>query len=295
MQNPEDLDLVRAVLAGDSGAVARLVARISPVLRAAAQALGRDAAGAEAAFAVALDALKADSFARFRPYDGRSRLETFAALVARDALGRHVMALLGRDAKAGWRAFEALFGADLDRLIRRRLPGAQRDALRQDAYQDICAGLIVQDYRRLRAYDGRGSITGFVLHTADRLLIDFIRSTRAGPRPALRLISLADAPKVAETEAAGASPEEIVAGREGEAALALAAGALKAAADELPEAERLYVRILLAGNGTLPAREVARLMGRPVAEVYKLKQRLLQRLRDQLRDDAAVKNWLSFV
>jgi RNA polymerase primary sigma factor len=314
-----------------------------------------------------LAALRADGFRRLAAYDGRSRLATFIELFARDQLARRLLELLREDAARGWRAFEGFFQADMRRIIQRRLPGVGNDDVRRDAYQEICVALIADDYRRLKAYAGAGSFTGFVLHTIDRVLVDFIRTfskrrrmpaaitrlpvleqeifrqvfwqgaaadagklavdlaRRVDPPPSAaditaalervkkalpkdhdsstsaspRFVSLTDVPELLEggsqSVPAIASPEETAIAGESENLLSIAAGALREVTATLPEAERLYLQIALGGAEPLPAREVARLMGRPVEEVYKLKQRTLKALKDALEDHEAVKKWRASV
>src|SRR5262245_3164715 len=48
---------------------------------------------------------------------------------------------------------------------------------------------------------------------------------------------------------------------------------VKAAADNLPADERLYLQIVFSASEPLPARDIARLMGSPVEQVYRLKHR----------------------
>src|SRR5262245_14617761 len=49
--------------------------------------------------------------------------------------------------------------------------------------------------------------------------------------------------------------------------------AVKTAADRLPADERLYLQIVFSASGPMPARDIARVMGCPVEDVYRLKQR----------------------
>lgn len=366
-QAAEDQKLVRAVLAGDPAAMERFLRAIADIVWSACRRLTRDEAEAREAYTAVCADLAANGFERLRPYDGRSRLATFIALVSRDLLATRLLRLLQEDTQRGWRAFEAFFQADIGRLIQRRLPGATHDETRRDAYQEICVALIADDYRRLKSYSGGGSFGGFVLHTVDRLLIDFIRGfsmRRRAPAaiarlPALeqeifrrvywqgaatdpvslatslarwvkppptvgtvaaalthvrralpsgygsvapastRFLSLADAPELAEDRSrdgpSAASPEDIAVERETETLLSTAAAMLRDVAATLPEAERLYIEIALGGAEPLPAREMARLMRRPVEDIYKLKQRVLKRLKDALADQEAVKRWRATV
>ncbi len=356
----EHRDLLRGVLAGDAAAAEEFFRVTADVLWSVCSRRARDQAQALEAFDAVCHGLAENGFERLRGYDGRSRLTTFVALLSRDLLAQRLMRLLREDAERGWGAFEAFFGADLERLIRRRLPGSAHAETRREAWQEICAGLLAEECRRLRSFTGAGSLIGFVLHTADRLLLDFIRTfsmrrrmpaaiarlpileqeifrcvhwqcaaadaeglsrvlaDRVHPAPRLeiisaalanvrgalpvgyaasaatnRFVSLSDVPDLAEgqTVASAQSPEDNLVGMEEEQMLSAAVAVLRKVAATLPRAERDYVRITLAGVEPLPAREVARLMQRPVEDVYKLKQRVLRRLREAIAEHAEVKKW----
>jgi RNA polymerase primary sigma factor len=56
--------------------------------------------------------------------------------------------------------------------------------------------------------------------------------------------------------------------------------AVSTAAEKLPTDERLYLQIVFSANEPLPARGIARLMGCPVEEVYRLKQRTQKWLKE---------------
>lgn len=349
----EDRRLVLAVLSREPQAWDRFVRRVADTVWTSCSVLCRDE---RQAFSEVMEALSADGFRRLRPYDGSSRIETYVALVARETLAERLMnafTLSGPD--EAWKAFEAFFKADIERTVRRRMPGS--DDARREAYQEVCLGLIADGYRRIRSYGGSGSFTGYILSTIDRLAIDFLRrelSRRRLPaavarmgeteQAAFRIVhweagpdvgeALADEigrktgtrPTVAEAERAlktvkaalpstfdasqteavpldgledlpseALSPEEAFLEWEDGRILAEAARALKRASGELSDAERLYMKISLGGAEPLPARDVARLMGRPVEEVYKLKRKVLAKLRDALENDPAVKNWRASV
>jgi RNA polymerase primary sigma factor len=130
----------------------------------------------EAAFREVMARLAADGFARLKAYDGRANVRIYVALVVRDLLLERAINLLVRDAGRGWRAFEAFFGSDLKRMIERALPGLTHRQNREDAYQAVVEALLQDDLRRLRAYSGRGSPSGFVLHVMENLVIDFART-----------------------------------------------------------------------------------------------------------------------
>ena len=255
----QDHVLVRDVLDAKPQAWERLVRRIADTVWTACRLLCGDDADSRAAFSDVMEALRADGFRRLRTYNGSSRIETFVALVTRDVLAERLLRLFqAHSASDGWTAFERFFAADINRIINRRLPGADRADLRQDAYQDICVALIADDYRRLKAYRGIGSFTGFVLHMVDRLLIDFIRSTM----PLGRQRAEAQTPEWEDIPSDQPSPEDALLGQEGDRLLSLASEVLREAAAALSETERLYLHIALGSGEPIPAREVARQMRR---------------------------------
>jgi RNA polymerase primary sigma factor len=359
-ETSDDLSLVRAVLAQDARATESFLRRIGDVVWRVCRLLTGDEADARDAFTHVLAGLRADQFARLRHYDGRSRLETYITAAARDLLAQRVLQWLRAEPHKGWIAFEKLYAGDIRRVILRRLPGPHHEDMRKDAYQEICAAFVADDYRRLSSFNNTGSFSGFVLQAADRLLIDFIRTFHArrrmpaaiarlspldqavfrlvywqekqadagqlaealvglDPRPsaddvaaslahvraqlpqgyepasqAARVTSLTDA-DAEQADRDGMTPEESLIALDDERTIAAAAAALNAVTADLAEPDRLYVRIVLGSTQPLPAREIARLMGRPVADVYKLKQRVLRQLKARLEERDAVKNWLASV
>jgi len=298
MTTADDRALVRDVLDAKPQAWDRLVCRIADTVWTACRLLTSDDAEARNAFADVIDSFHVDGFRRLRQYDGSSRIETFVALSARDILAERLLRLFkpADSAAKGWSAFERFFGADIGRIIARRLPGADREHTRQDAYQEISVALISDDYRRLKAYRGVGSFTGFILHVADRLLLDFIRHTMPNRQPTVATaLSTKLPPSLEEIPSDLPSPEDALLEQEGDRLLSMATQVLRQATADLTEAERLYVHIALGGGDPIPAREVARLMRRPVEEVYKLKQRVMDRLRASLDKHPAVKTWRASV
>jgi RNA polymerase primary sigma factor len=356
---------LNAALAGDRSAQAEFLRRISGIVWTSCTILVGDGAEARAAFEDVAATLSADGFARLRGYSGRGRVETYVSVVVRDILAVRVLRLLQDDKARGWKSFEQFFSADLQRLVRRRLSGPSYEDLRQDAYQEVCAAFVADGYRRLRSYSGNGSFTGFVLRTADRLLIDFLRMVaprRRLPAAVARLGSLEQAvfklmawqgvgadperlevaltrcfsvmptrAQVQEAVAAvrsfaqdarangrwhgaavslsamtddaadaligrtSASPEDISIDNDDSRLLDAALAALREAASQLCDDERIYLEVALSRTETLPAREIASLMQRPVDDIYKLKQRIMKRLRDAMANDLAVKNWRASV
>jgi len=297
MTTADDRALVRDVLDAKPQAWDRFVRRVADTVWTACGLLTSDDVEARNAFGDVIDGFHVDGFRRLRQYDGSSRIETFVALSVRDILAERLLRLFRPDSGAkGWTAFERFFGADISRIIARRLPGADREHIRQDALQDICLALICDDYRRLKAYRGVGSFTGFILHMVDRLLIDFIRRTMpTRQRTVATVLSTKTPPSWEEIPSDLPSPEDVLLGQEGGRLLSLATEVLRQAAADLTEAERLYIHIALSGGGPIPARDVARLMRRPVEEVYKLKQRVMDRLRASLDKHPAVKSWRASV
>ena len=356
-QSADDHVRIAALTSGDPSLAAHFLKQIAPTVWTACLLLTAEEAEAREAFKDVTAKLAADNFARLREYTGKGTLETFVALTARDLLAERMLQLLHSDREKGWRAFEKLFEADFQRLIRKRFPGSAFEDERREAYQSISLAMIDEDCHRLKAYDGSGSFSGFVLRTADRLLIDFLRSLAKrrrlpqaivrlpqlereifkllywqklperpeilAPYLATRLDCASSLPEIADAlarvkahaenlqiapalsrsdidlcevaDAPETSPEEqLVRSEEGEQ-LRAAVHVLTHAIQTLSDSERLYLTIVLNAGETPPSREIARLMQRPVEDIYRLKQTVLKRLRDLIAEDSAVKNWRASV
>ena len=314
----------------------------SSVLWSVVQKLEPAGPDAELAFLQIIEALRADGYARLRAFDGRARLSTYLALVARDVLADRLANRLVATPQTAWRTFEHFFAADIRRRIAQRFP--REEAAREDVYQDICLKLVEDDFRRVRAYDGRGSFVGYVLTVVERILIDHVRRhvpRRRLPAAVARLPRLdqqiytvvvwdrcpADAkrvskalrgrfdpaPQLTEIDTAlqrlaaavvlepdnvlgrykGTIPLDRLMGRD--AGMLLADGAptpeehllirdeerarvelllaIKVAAADLPAEDRCYLQTLFSATDLPPPREIARIMGCGVEDVYRLRQR----------------------
>lgn len=172
--------LVAAVVGGDKEAAVRFVDVASASIWTVVVTLEGDGPEAEAAFLDVIVRLKADDYARLRAFDGRSRLATYLALVARDILAERLARCFVEAPGQVWNRFERFFAAEIRRRVQQRFPRDADTGLREDAYQEICLKLIEDNFRRIRAYSGQGSFVGYVLTVVDRLLIDLIR--RVVPR-----------------------------------------------------------------------------------------------------------------
>ena len=116
-----------------------------------------------------------------------------------------------------------------------------------------------------------------------------IRSLGAHGATPVRLVSL---DQIEDFDIPGAySPEDDLLRSEEEEQIAAALEVLLKAAESLAEPERLYLTIALSSSEPPPSREIARLMRRPVEDIYKLKQRVLDRLRAIVSKESAIKNW----
>jgi RNA polymerase primary sigma factor len=336
-----ELSLVRAMVAGDTAAAARFLECASQPLWSAVTRLEGGGEDGEAAFLHVISALKADGYGRLKAFDGRARLSTYLALVARDILAERLARRFSEATEDAWSRFARFFGQDIRRRVSQRFPRDAATSAQDDAYQEICLKLIEDNYRRIRAYDGRGSFIGFVLTTVDRLLIDLLRRDsprRRLPAAVARLSALEQAvytatawdgcppdverlvarlrgrfehdPDAAEIgqalsrltsvvrrelpaqrtesvsletmveEGSGLAivdpaptPEDQLLLVEEERHRAALVAAVKAAAADLPAAERLYLQTVFAACDPLSARDIAKLMGCPVEETYRLKQR----------------------
>src|SRR5580658_2864498 len=169
-------ELLAAALRGDAGAAAAFIRAVSDLVWTACLRVTQGRPEAEAAFRDVMTRLRADDFARLKGFDGRALVRVYTALVVRDLLSERVVKLLALNADAGWRAFEAFFSEDMRRIIVRNLPGKDHQQNREDAYQSVCEALLRNDLQRLRAYSGRGSPSGFILHVIENLVIDYVRT-----------------------------------------------------------------------------------------------------------------------
>jgi RNA polymerase primary sigma factor len=173
-----ELALLTAVLTGNQAAAKRFIEAVSPALWMVVVKLEGDGPQARDAFLHVVAALRDNGYARLRAFDRRASLATYLAIVAREVLADRLVGDLVKAPREAWTRFERFFGGDLRRRVAQRFP---RDAgAREDAYQEVCLRLIEDDYRRLRAYDGHGSFTGYILTVAERTLIDLVR--REAPR-----------------------------------------------------------------------------------------------------------------
>jgi RNA polymerase primary sigma factor len=344
-----EIKLVAAAVGGDKEAAARFVELASASIWAVVVALEGEGPEAETAFLDVIVRLRADGYARLRAFDGRSRLATYLAVVARDILAERLARRFVEAPGHVWSRFERFFATEIRRRVQQRFPRDADTGLREDAYQEICLKLIEDNFRRIRAYGGHGSFVGYVLTVVDRLLVDLIRRIvprRKLPAAIARLPPLDQAvyaaiawddcpaesrrvamalrgrfdrePDLAEVGQAIArtlaaarlehaaacrtemvplddlnedgkalavadpapSPEEALLLAEEDAVRTALVVAVQEAAAELPAEERLYLQIVFSTTEASPAREIARRMGCPVEDVYRLKQRAQRWLAD---------------
>lgn len=177
---PSEQLLVRAVIAGDPVACEHFIKTASPALWSVVTRLVGDGGEGETAFLHVVAALRADGCARLKDFDGRARLSKYIALVAHDILAERLARHFSDAPRDAWRQFQRFFECDIRRRVEQRLGNRCSAATREDAYQEICLKLVENDFRCIRAYDGRGSFVGYVLTTVDHALIDLLR--RATPR-----------------------------------------------------------------------------------------------------------------
>ncbi len=170
------------VAAGEPLAIDRFLGLASPVIWSAVVRLEGEGAAGEAAFLRVIEALKSDGYSGLKAFDGRSTLASFLALFSRRVLIQELSGELAAAPDAAWRRFERIFGPDIRRRVSNRFPRAD-SAAREDLFQEVCLGLLQDDFRRLRAFNDKGSFEGFVLVLIDRLLIDLLRKET----PRLRL------------------------------------------------------------------------------------------------------------
>jgi len=113
---------------------------------------------------------------------------------------------------------------------------------------------------------------------------DFEARAGDGERP--QMVPLPDREPDAGADLAdeGLTPEEEVIARQNESAWQKACSALKAIIAKQPPETRLYLEYIMSKDPPPPPRDIAQLMGRPVTEIYALRQQTERALRQALRD-----------
>ena len=133
----------------------------------------------ETSFAEFWQTLSAEGGALLRRYDGRASLQSYLQFVAVEVFSRRIQALLRTEPSRGWTILEAFFSREITRQIcsvagsPRQL--AEMGATPEDVQQDLALELGADGFRRLRAYDGRGSFAGFVRRVVRNLCLDWRR------------------------------------------------------------------------------------------------------------------------
>jgi RNA polymerase primary sigma factor len=164
-------------------------------------------------------------------------------------------------------------------MPRRRLPAAvaRSTPLDQAIYQAVAWEGCPQDADRLAA-TLRGRLaedpTAAEIAEAVARLAGIAKLERAPPpAEAVSLEALLGEGGVLPVTDSSPTPEDYLLLFEEEQRRTALVAAVNAAAAKLPPDERLYLQILFSANEPLPARDIAKLMGCPVEEVYRLKQR----------------------
>jgi RNA polymerase primary sigma factor len=234
----------------------------------AAQLLPRNSGNAarEDAYQEVCLKLIENDFHRIRAYGGRGSFTGYMLTV----VDRILIDLIRRDAP------------------RRRLPAAiaRSTSLDQAVYAAVVWEGCPLDVERLatalRSRLERHPEAGEIAESISRVA-GLARLERAPPLQSADAISLdglvEDGGGLALADSAP-TPEDSLLLAEEERSRAALLAAVKAAAANLPTDERLYLQIVFAANEPLPARNIAKLMGYPVEEVYRLKQRTQKWLKE---------------
>lgn len=348
----DDMPLIQAVLRQETGAWEAFEQRLKPLLSTLCATVFRESERA-AEYRNLLGHLQAQDFAVLRVFDGRATLSTYLTLRLSDLLADRIRALFDEDANRAWQAFERFFYKDLRQMVARYFPASrvtQGDgSTPMDRYQEICALLIEQDYRRIKGYDGRGSFAGYLRRIVRNLCIDLSRRDEGRrqlpeavkPLPALeqevykalywdryaedavlhtmvargharaqveqavaRVRQIAGENETsalrpvmvplpgADTMTAGAraelpdarpDPEHALIEGEEQAAQEKLLATLQAGVAQLPTDMQLYIRLRFFTMPQKSPREIARLMQRPEADIYKIRQQAVAALKTCLK------------
>jgi RNA polymerase primary sigma factor len=206
-----------------------------------------------------------NDFRRIRSYGGRGSFAGYVLtvvdrilidLIRRDVPRRRLPAAVARATPLDQAVYAAVVwdGCPLDAA---RLAAALRGRLERDP--DV--GEIAESLARVA---GLARLQREPPSSADTVPLDGVTGDSGS-------LSLADT---------APTPEDWLLLAEEERSRASLVAAVKAAADHLPAEERLYLQIVFSASEPLPPRDVARLMGCPVEEVYRLKQRTQRWLKE---------------
>jgi RNA polymerase primary sigma factor len=224
--------------------------------------LGR--AGREDAYQEVCLKLIENDFRRIRSYGGRGSFTGYILTV----VDRILIDLIRREAP------------------RRRLPAAiaRLSPLDQAIYAAVVWEGYPQDTDRLAAAL-RGKLaedpTVADITQSVARLVGIVRLERASPATeATSLETLLGEGGGLSIADSSPTPEDHLLLFEEEQRRATLVAAVNAAAEKLPTDERLYLQIVFSANEPLPARGIASLMGCPVEEVYRLKQRTQRWLKE---------------
>ncbi len=217
--------------------------------------LGR--AGREDAYQEVCLKLIENDFRRIRSYGGRGSFSGYILtvvdrilidLLRREMPRRRLPAAIARSAPLDQAIYAAVVweGCPLDAD---RLAATLRGRLEQDPTAAEIAGSIAR-------------------------LAGIARLERAAPATeAISLDALLGEGGALSIAESSPTPEDYLLLFEEEERRSALVAAVNAAAERLPTDERLYLQIVFSANEPLPARGIAKLMGCPVEEVYRLKQR----------------------
>ena len=234
--------------------------------RRVAQRFPRDASARDDAYQEICLRLIENDYRRVRAYDGHGSFVGYILTVVE----RILIDLVRREAP------------------RRRLPAAvaRLSRLDQDVYMAIVwenhptdAGLLAM---KMRGRFERDPDAAELRASVERLtgLVRLDPGLPSNPGDAVSLESAAEDGEVLAMADSTATPEEQLLLAEEERSRTALLASVRAAAAELPADERLYLQIAFSATDPLPAREIARLMQRPVEDIYRLKQRAQRWLAD---------------
>jgi RNA polymerase primary sigma factor len=170
-----------------------------------------------------------------------------------------------------------------------RLPVAEQEVFRQLYWQDCPEHQLANALRVRKVELAPDALAAAVAAVRAALPRNFSAGDEDRPRHVALPGSADDDSRDNELADDRPTPEDTAISRQDEEALEQASGALRAAIARMPQDTRLYLQHVLSGNGDLPPRDIARLMARPVTEIYRLRQQAERALRLALSDNSAVK------
>jgi len=140
----------------------------------------------DAAFDEIWQSLRDNNCGALRAYDGRASFGSYLHFLTANVLAGRFATAFTSEPERAWSAFEQAFRREIERMIHQVLGSSEAltrlGSSPEDLYQEVVLGLVADNFRRLRAYDGRGSFSAFVRTLVRNICLDWQRQQQGRRR-----------------------------------------------------------------------------------------------------------------